>query len=48
MIIVYFESKTHAQQVATFENEEYYNAALPKLKKLAKKNGMVVTESVQD
>jgi len=46
MIKVYFESGSHAQQVATFTNEETYNACLPVLEKLATDSGMIVTESV--
>jgi hypothetical protein len=48
MIKVYFESKNHAELVATFENESIYIACLPTLKKVAKSQGMEVTESIDE
>jgi len=48
MIVVYFESKTHAEEVARYENEKDYIAALPELEKQAAAANMIVTESVQD
>jgi hypothetical protein len=48
MIKVYFESKYHAEEVATFTDEEVYIAGLPSLKKYAKKHGMIVTETVEE
>ena len=48
MIKVYFESKYHAEEVATFTQEEVYIACLPSLKKLAKKDRMIVTETVEE
>jgi hypothetical protein len=48
MIKVFFESKYHAEEVATFTDEDVYNTCLPLLKKLAKKGRMIVTESVEE
>ena len=48
MIKVYFESKNHAELVATFENESIYMTCLPSLKKVAKSQGMKVTESIEE
>jgi hypothetical protein len=48
MIKVYFESQSHAELVAIFDNEETYDACLPALEKLAKESGMVVTESIDE
>lgn len=48
MIVVYFESGTHAEVVAKFANEEVYLACFPILEEMAKGQRMVVTESVQD
>ena len=48
MIKVYFESKYHAEEVATFTHEEVYIACLPSLKKYAKKHGMIVTETMEE
>ena len=47
MVQVYFESNTHAEWIATFENEELYILCLPKLKSMAESQGMTVTESVE-
>lgn len=44
MVKVNFESKSHAEEVATFANEELYMACLPTLKNLAKNARMIVTE----
>jgi len=46
MIKVYFESKSHAELIATFESEELFNACLPILEQQAKDKGMKLTESV--
>lgn len=46
MIKVYFESKSHAELAAIFENEQVYEVCLPALEKLAATAGMIVTESV--
>ena len=48
MIIVYFESSSHAEVVAVFDTETTYYKCLPALEKQAKASGMVVTESVVD
>jgi hypothetical protein len=45
-ITVLFESKSGAHVVATFYDDETYMACLNALKKQAKKNGYIVTESV--
>lgn len=48
MITVYFESNSHAKQVATFEDEYLYILCLPALEEEAKANGMRVTETVNN
>jgi len=48
MITVYFESGRHAEQVATFENEDVYIACLPVLEAIAKENRMFVTETMNE
>jgi len=48
MIIVYFESKSHAEEVARYETEQDYMTALPELEKRAAAANMVVTESMED
>lgn len=48
MIRVYFESNIHAELIATFESEESYTACLPALEKLASKQGMIVTDHLDD
>jgi hypothetical protein len=45
-ITVLFESKLGAHVVATFYDDETYMSCLNALKKQAKKNGYIVTESV--
>jgi hypothetical protein len=47
-VIVYFESKNYAYKVAEFTNEQTYIRCLPSLEKLAKDQGMIVTESIQE
>ena len=46
MVKVYFESKSHAESVATFTTKQTYMSCLHSLKEEAKKHRMVVTESV--
>jgi hypothetical protein len=48
MVLVYFESKSHAEQVATFDDEKTYQACVPALEALAAESNMIVTESVVD
>lgn len=48
MIRVYFESNIHAELIATFESEESYTVCLPALEKLASKQGMIVTDHLDD
>jgi hypothetical protein len=48
MVKVYFESKCHAELVATFDTEELYDLCFPALEKEAKKHRMIVTESIED
>lgn len=48
MVEVYFESGSHAELVAIFDNEKTYNICLPALEAEAEKSGMIVTESVQE
>ena len=45
-ITVYFESNSHAEIVAIFNCEIAYLASLDGLKALARKNNMIVTESI--
>lgn len=44
--VVYFESSSHSEEVATFVDDETYSACRSALEKYAAKNRMVVTESV--
>lgn len=46
MIKVYFESRSHAEEVATFASEELYLACLPTLEIEAGKDRMIVTEKM--
>jgi len=46
MVKVYFESKRHAEHVATFVDEATYDVCFPALEKMAKEARMFVTESV--
>lgn len=50
MIKVYFQTVAadYSELVATFDTEELYNLCLPALEAEAKKNRMIVTESVVD
>ena len=48
MIKIYFESKSYSEMVAIAKDEEIYMACLPGLKKLAKSQGMMVTESLME
>lgn len=50
MIHAYFEQIGHgtAVEVATFQSEEIYAACYPSLERLAEKNGMILTESVDE
>jgi len=48
MIVVYFESSSHSEQVATFTDEDTYAACLPALEAMAAAERMTVTESVQE
>lgn len=46
MIKVYFESSSHADEVATFATEDLYMACLPTLEAKAAEARMVVTETM--
>jgi len=48
MIKVYFESKGHAELVATFCSEEIYDACYRSLVEEAHKMNMIVTESIEE
>lgn len=48
MIKIYFEGKSYSEMVAIAKDEEIYMACLPGLKKLAKSQGMMVTESLME
>lgn len=43
---VYYESNSHAEEVATFNDEDTYIKCLPSLEADAKNLGMTVTESL--
>ena len=47
MVRVYFNTPnhSHSEQVATFEDDKLYMLCLPALKKEAKRQRMIVTES---
>ena len=45
MIEVYFESSSHAELVATFEDDQTYMRCLPVLEAYADECGMIVTDS---
>lgn len=48
MVVVYFESGSHAEVAAIFSSESEYDACYDELEKQAKEAGMVLTESVRD
>ena len=50
VIRVYFETPngSYADEVATFTDEEYFDACYPVLEKIAEKQGYVVTESFSE
>lgn len=48
MIKVFFESKFHAEHVATFETEDLYIKSLPTLLQRAEAQRMIVTEVIED
>lgn len=48
MVIVYMESVSHSEIVAKFNNEELYIKLLPYLEKIAKKQGMIITEAINE
>ena len=48
MVKVYFESNSHAEQVATFQDEATYEACVLALEAMAAQHNMKVTESVEE
>ena len=48
MVKVYFTSKWHSELVAIFDTEENYMICVSALEKEAKKNRMIITESIED
>lgn len=48
MIYVYFESSSHAELVATFQDDTLYMRCLPILEAYADECGMTVTDSEND
>ena len=48
MIEVYFESNSHAELVAAFEDDQVYMRCLPVLEAYADECGMIVTDSEND
>jgi hypothetical protein len=47
LINVYFESNTHAELIAQFNNEDIYMACVPALEKLAEQENLFLTESIE-
>jgi len=47
-VTVYFESKAGSHVVAQFDEESTYMACLPALEELAKSQGYIVTESLEE
>jgi hypothetical protein len=47
-VTVYFESKAGSHIVAQFDEESTYMACLPALEELAKSQGYIVTESLEE
>lgn len=47
IVEVYFESKNHAELIATFQDEKLYIKCLPVLELLAKENNCIITESIK-
>ena len=47
-IKVYFETKTHAELIVCFADEETYINCLPALEKQAEKQGYFITESIEE
>jgi len=48
MIKVFFESNTHAELIAVFENEDIYLSCVPVFEKLAQERGVFLTESIEE
>tara|TARA_Y100000033_G_C2705897_1_gene90925 strand:+ start:521 stop:676 length:156 start_codon:yes stop_codon:yes gene_type:complete len=48
MIKVYAESNNHAELWATFKTEEIYNLCYPLLVIVAERDGMIITESMEN
>ena len=48
MVKVYFETKTHAELIAIFDNEDAYMACIDALKLYAKKHRGFITESIEE
>lgn len=48
MVKVFFESSSHAEEVATFATEELYMICLPMLKIRATKERMTVNERIEE
>jgi len=46
IIEVYFESKSSAELIAQFNDEEIYMACVPVLEKLAEEHRMILTERI--
>ena len=49
-IRVYIESKngSWAEEIATFKDEEFFNVCYPYLEKLAKRDNLILTESMTE
>jgi hypothetical protein len=48
MVKVYFESNGYAELVAIFDDDDTYVMCAKILERFAKRNGMILTESVED
>ena len=48
IVKVYFETikGSYAEEIATFTDEEYFDACYPILEKIAEKHGYILTESL--
>lgn len=48
MVRVFFESRSHAELVATFMSEELYMLCVPTLEAEAERLGMILTEVIEE
>ena len=48
MVKVYFEGRNYAELVAMFDNDDTYAMCAKILERFAKRNGCILTESVEE